>query len=198
MKVLICSSLRAQARRSSGYEISPKAYGRPVSEDAQLSRDQLEYIEEMGLTLERSGLPRMTGRVLGALLMADPPEQSAEALATTLQASRGSISGATRMLERLGFIDRVSKPGERKDYFRNCPNAWAAMTKQQVISVRTFKEMAERGLALIGSDDPEVRLGLVEMYECFEFWERELPKVFADWDAEYEKRRTQREVERTT
>lgn len=147
--------------------------------------------------IARFGLPRMTGRVLGALLMANPPEQSAEALAETLKASRGSISGATRMLELMGFIDRVSKPGERRDYFRNRPNAWAEMTKQQTQSVRLFKEMAERGLAVVGSDDPDVQLGLVEMYECFEFWERELPKVFKDWDVEYERRRAQRNEEKT-
>ena len=38
------------------------------------SQAKLEYIEEMGLLMECSGLPRMPRRVLGALLMADPPE----------------------------------------------------------------------------------------------------------------------------
>jgi len=142
--------------------------------------------------MERFGLPRMTGRVLGALLMANPPEQTAEALANTLQASRGSISGATRTLERMGFIDRVSKPGERRDYFRNRPNAWAEMTKQQTLGTRLFKEMAEKGLAIIGSDDPDVRLGLIEMREFYDFWERELPKVFHDWEAEHERQQTEK------
>lgn len=163
-----------------------------MSNSAPLNREKLEYIEEMGLLMERFGLPRMTGRVLGALLMADPPEQTAGALANTLQASRGSISGATRTLEQMGFIDRVSKPGERKDYFRNRPNAWAEMTKQQTLSIRLFKEMAEKGLAIIGSDDPEVRLGLVEMREFYDFWERELPKVFRDWEAEHERQQVEK------
>lgn len=157
--------------------------------DSSLNQAKLEYIEEMGLLMERFGLPRMTGRVLGALLMADPPEQTAEALATTLQASRGSISGSTRTLEQMGFIDRVSKPGERKDYFRNRPNAWAEMTKQQTLGIKLFKEMAEKGLAIIGSDDPDVRLGLTEMLEFYDFWERELPKVFRDWEVEHQNRK---------
>ncbi len=157
------------------------------SPDNSPSREKLEYIEEMGLMMERFGLPRMTGRVLGALLMADPPEQTAEALANTLRASRGSISAATRTLEQMGFIDRVSKPGERRDYFRNRPNAWAEMTKQQTLGVRLFKDMAEKGLAIVGSDDPEVRRGLAEMLEFFDFWQRELPKVFRDWEIERSK-----------
>lgn len=160
-----------------------------MSDSSFFNQARLEYIEEMGLLMERFGLPRMTGRVLGALLMADPPEQTAEALANTLQASRGSISGATRTLEQLGFIDRVSKPGERKDYFRNRPNAWAEMTRQQTLGIKLFKEMAEKGLAIIDSDDPDVRRGLIEMLEFYDFWERELPKVFRDWEAEHQKRK---------
>lgn len=152
-------------------------------------RAKLEYIEAMGMLMERFGLPRMTGRVLGALLMADPSEQTAEALAATLQASRGSISGATRTLEQMGFIDRVSKPGERRDYFRNRPDAWAEMTKQQALGVRLFREMADKGLIIVGEGDPEVRRGLAEMLEFFDFWERELPKVFRDWELELQKRK---------
>ena len=51
-------------------------------------------------------------------------------------------------------------------------------------------EMAEKGLTIVGSDDPGVRLGLLEMREFFDFWERELPKVFRDWEAERAQRLT--------
>ena len=46
------------------------------------------FIEEVSLALEQSGMQRMAGRVLAALLVAEPPEQTAEELADTLQASR--------------------------------------------------------------------------------------------------------------
>lgn len=150
--------------------------------DPSPDRAKLEYIEEMGLLMERFGLPRMPGRVLGALLLADPPEQTAEALASTLRASRGSISASTRALMQLGLIERVGKPGERRDFFRNRPNAWAELTKLQMLNIKLFKEMAQKGLTIVKSDDPDVRLGLVEMLEFYEFWEGELPKVFRDWE----------------
>lgn len=51
----------------------------------------------------------MVGRALGWLLVCEPPEQSAAELAETLQASKGSISTATRVLLRLGFIERVEE-----------------------------------------------------------------------------------------
>jgi DNA-binding transcriptional regulator GbsR (MarR family) len=63
------------------------------------------FIEELGMQFElEAAAPRMLGRVLGWLLVCDPPEQSAAELAERLQASKGSISTATRLLLRMGMI----------------------------------------------------------------------------------------------
>ena len=142
-----------------------------------------EYIEEVGLMLEQSGMQRMEGRVLGALLLADPAEQSAEELMETLQASRGSISTATRHLIQVGFVERVSKPGERRDYFRNKPGAFVEMARRSTEQLRQFRSLAERGLVLLESNDPDVRLGLEEMRDFYTFAEREFPKLLERWDA---------------
>jgi DNA-binding transcriptional regulator GbsR (MarR family) len=138
----------------------------------------------MGLLMESFGLPRMWGRVFGALLVAEPSEQTAEELAATLQASRGSISTATRMLEQASLIERVSKPGERKDYFRNKPGAWFEATRRRAAAITLFREMAEKGLGLIQSDDPEVRRGLEEMRDYFAYWERAFPRLLEEWEGE--------------
>lgn len=148
-----------------------------------------EYIEEVGLFLEAHGGSRMAGRVLGALLVAEPAEQTADELKDTLRASRSSISVALRTLERMGYVDRVSKAGERKDYFRNRPDAWTQMVERQLEGVRRFRELAERGLDLLETDDPEVRRGLIEMRDFFAFFEREHPKILEDWQQELEERK---------
>src|SRR5664280_2152746 len=83
------------------------------------------FVEELGVLLElEAGTPRMVGRTLGWLLVCDPPEQSAAELAQMLQASKGSISTATRLLLRMGFIERARFRGERFDRFRAQPEAW--------------------------------------------------------------------------
>jgi predicted transcriptional regulator len=155
----------------------------PMTHQADpLSAERLAFIEEVGLLLEQRGLPRMAGRLLGALLLADPPEQSADALAATLRASRGSISSATKLLEHIGFIDRVSKPGERRTYYRNKPGAWLEMTRRGLAQLSAYQQLAERGLTLLDSDDPEVRRGLAEMRDFYDFVAREFPAVFARWE----------------
>ena len=134
------------------------------------------------MALEAFGIPRMAGRVFGALLVANPTEQSAEELAELLQASRGSISGATTLLETMGLIDRVRKLGDRKDYFRNKPNTWHEAMKKEVMALTSFRTLTERGLEIIDSDDPEVTRGLREMRDMLHFMEKELPSLFARWE----------------
>ncbi len=48
-----------------------------------LDEERGRYIEEFGLLFGQFGLSRMLGRVLGVLMISDPPERSAEELART-------------------------------------------------------------------------------------------------------------------
>ncbi len=155
-----------------------------VSLISEISKNKQAYIEEMGMALEGFGLPRMAGRVFGALLIANPAEQTAEDLALTLQASRGGISGATTMLETMGLIDRTRKPGDRKDYFRNKPNAWYEAMKKEIMMMSYLRQLADKGLEVIDSDDPNVTRGLTEMRDMIRFFEKEMPPLFARWEEE--------------
>src|SRR5262245_10612167 len=76
------------------------------------------FVEEMGLHFEYGGIPRMAGRIFGHLLVCDPPEQSAEELARSIQASRASVSTMSRLLIQTGLIERQVFPGKRHDLFR--------------------------------------------------------------------------------
>jgi DNA-binding transcriptional regulator GbsR (MarR family) len=147
--------------------------------------DQLRYVEDFGLLFEQFGKPRMVGRVLGVLLVSGWEEHSAEELADILRASRGSISSATRTLVQSGLVQRVSRPGERRDYFRVRPGAWNELMRERMVQVYALREMAERGLSVLDAVDPyepEARRGLEEMRDFYAYWERELPAVLERWE----------------
>src|SRR2546430_15028050 len=72
-----------------------------------------QYAEETAVVLEGMGLPRAYGKLLGWLLICDPPQQSSAELAEALDLSAGSVSSATRMLENGGLIRRAAAPGRR-------------------------------------------------------------------------------------
>ena len=84
----------------------------------QAQGEERNFVEEVGLFFEQTGMPRMAGRILGWLLISDPPHQSTDELAGGLIASKGSISTNTRLLIQIGLIERLSLPGVRHDYFR--------------------------------------------------------------------------------
>ena len=69
--------------------------------------EKRHFIEDISLYFEQMGLPRMAGRVLGVLLIAEPPQQSLNDLCEMLQASKSSVSTTTRLLIEMGLIDRV-------------------------------------------------------------------------------------------
>ena len=85
-----------------------------------------EFIEKCGLMMQSDGLPRIAGRVMGYLIWDGEPVSFGE-LAEQLQVSRGSISTATRVLENKHIIWRISKPGERGDFFQIASDSYEKM-----------------------------------------------------------------------
>jgi len=153
-----------------------------------LDEERSRYVEEFGLLFGQFGLSRMFGRVLGVLMISDPPERSAEEMAEELGASRGSISQTTRSLIQMGLVQRWSRPGERRDYFRIKPGAWYEIMRREMESLGDFRETAERGLELLDSEDPDARRSLEEMRDFYAYWEREMPAVLERWEKESRRR----------
>jgi DNA-binding transcriptional regulator GbsR (MarR family) len=145
------------------------------------------FVDDMGAVLAGLGLPSMAGRILAALLVASPPEQSAAQLAERLQASRGSISTMTRLLEAPGLIQRVRKPGDRRVYYRTTPDGWFAAMRRQADQVRSLRSLAERGAALMADEPPQARRGIEETVDYLRFWEDELARVVERWAATHER-----------
>lgn len=85
-----------------------------------------DFVERMGLLLEHEGLPRIAGRIFGYLLI-HAGAFSLDELSERLQVSKGSVSTNARQLEMIGLVERVSEPGDRRDYYRMGPDAWERM-----------------------------------------------------------------------
>jgi DNA-binding transcriptional regulator GbsR (MarR family) len=140
----------------------------------------------MQLELE-AGAPRMVGRVLGWLLLCDPPEQSAAELAESLQASKGSISTATRLLIRLGLIERVRMRGERFDRFSAHASAWDELLWREEQFSEPRKVLA-MGLEALADEPSERRARLEEMDWMYEWWQTRIGELHKQYLADKEKR----------
>ncbi|WP_454856348.1 GbsR/MarR family transcriptional regulator [Promicromonospora soli] len=64
----------------------------------------LEWVERVSMYLARDGVPPIAGRVLGWLMVCDPPEQSAAQISDATGASRASLTSNLRLLTAMGFL----------------------------------------------------------------------------------------------
>ena len=131
-------------------------------------------------------MPRMAGRVLGWMLLADEEEVSLEELTRALGVSKASTSHATRLLEQLGVLERVARPGTRQAYFRLSDDPWGAMLAMERRISEGFVHFSERAASEL-PDHPPRRARLEEMREAFELYLEMLADFVERWKRKKER-----------
>jgi DNA-binding transcriptional regulator GbsR (MarR family) len=120
------------------------------------------------------GLPPITGRILGWLLICDPAEQSAGEIAEAIGASRASLTTSMRLLTVGELVRRRTRPGERTTYFRIDDDAWEKVIRQRITAMASLRAITEDAMALVGPDS--ARASRVRAAHDFFGW---LSDVFA-------------------
>jgi len=142
-----------------------------------------QFAEDFGVTGERVGMPRMTARLLGWMLICDPPTQSIADLERALGVSRASISIATRLLQASGLIRRVAEPGTRGYRFALDP-AFFSGQMNAANPFRLLREVMERGIDVAGGPDDPRAARLLEARDFYAFVEHAVPDAIERYRAE--------------
>lgn len=137
--------------------------------------EEIHFVEDIGLFFERLGMPRMAGRILGVLLIADPPAQSITDIGEKLGASKSSISIMARFLMEVGLIERVASPVPRRDYYRFKSGGWILYMEQWLSLMSGLHRITERGLALMDGKSNESKERLLEAHDLFSYLEEHFP-----------------------
>ena len=103
---------------------------------------------------EHYGLPPITGRILGWLMICDPAEQSAGEIADAIGASRASLTTNMRFLIGSGLVRRLTRPGGRTSYYRIDDGMWDAVVRRRISSMVSFSQITVDGMNLIGANGP--------------------------------------------
>ena len=91
-----------------------------------MENQQKIFIEKIGVKTEKMGDSPLSGRILGALLLAEPPYMTFDYLCESLSASKSSISNNLNVLmkEGVNMIEYFTIPGDRKRYFKISFENW--------------------------------------------------------------------------
>ncbi len=142
-----------------------------------------QFVEECGLYFEGIGLTRVAGRVIGWLLICEPPYQQQSELVDALGASKSSISVALKDLTTLYLVERFSLPADRRTFYRTSKDMWSRSFRARMHQVTQLKELSERGLEALEDASLARRQRLEFMRDMNAFMEVEFPKLLDAWDA---------------
>lgn len=151
------------------------------------SDEYRRFAEDVALHFEQAGLSRTVGRIFGWLLISDPPHQTMDDLVDGLKVSKSSVSVATRSLIESGLVQRLSLPGERRDYYCVVEGVWSTLMHQRLSQLAALRELAEQGLEMLADQPAERRNRLREMRDFNAFFEEELPDLLDRWEAQRSK-----------
>lgn len=140
-----------------------------------------DFVEEVGLFMERQGLPRMAGRMLGFLMVCQPPAQSFDQIALALGASKASMSTMAQILRSSGHVRRVAVSGERREYLSLKSGSWEDLMARQLHDFTAFRRLLQRAVDLNEvrhSGDPHHLRDLLALHD---FMRKKLPELLAEW-----------------
>lgn len=150
-------------------------------------KDIKQSVENIGVVFERCGFPPMPGRVLGYLLMAEPPYRSFDEIVDFLQASKSAISNALKFLEMQGLVIYITFSGDRKRYFKLNFEQWLSIVNRPQI-VRMLRETLDQILTKRSNQYPEFNRSVEDIRDLYRLFEEELPKIIEKWEASRKKR----------
>ncbi len=131
-----------------------------------------EHIEKVGVFFEKSGFPRMVGRVLGYLLIAEPPYKTFTEIQECLQASKSSISTSLQFLTNQGLVGYFTLPGDRKRYFRLNAENWLEMMRKEICHFGVVRKMLLDCVSLRSNEHENFNQALVDIADFYAFFER--------------------------
>lgn len=115
-----------------------------------------EFIEHMGQLFEDDNMARTAGRMFGHLLLVEEPETLAK-LADALQVSKASVSTNARLLAALGIIERLTVPGDRRDFYQVSETGHQRMLDLRVQRIQMTRELLAEALRTDAAKNPRVR-----------------------------------------
>jgi DNA-binding transcriptional regulator GbsR (MarR family) len=151
------------------------------------------FIERMGLALESDGMPRIAGRIFGLLLVSED-SLSLDELAADLGVSKASVSTNARLLEQRGVLERISRPADRRDYYRVPPDLFSQTMAQRLVRWERFHTAIAAARTSVPIRSREVRERLEEFEEAYAYMSRTIREALAEWQTRREERSARAEV----
>jgi DNA-binding transcriptional regulator GbsR (MarR family) len=148
--------------------------------NAELNKDQKAYIERFGQMLKSMGASAAMGKIIGYLIISEPPHCSFEQIQTDLKLSKGAVSNTLKIMEVQGLIEAFTVAGERKRYFRLALRNRAFLIIKHISETDRFISIMEESLLLRNKGNEEFEKVLVEYIDLYKLLQMKMLEVIKE------------------
>ena len=149
----------------------------------QLSDKKLELIEELGMHFEKTGTMPAASRIFALLIIADQNELTFEEIYETLNMSKSAASNGINLLISTGRVEYITRPGERKRYFRCKAKSLKEGVQRSLDNIVVFNSLLKQVMVQRAQETNELNKGLEEVVGYLDFMIIELPGLFEKWES---------------
>jgi DNA-binding transcriptional LysR family regulator len=137
------------------------------------------FAEEVGTVMSGMGMPAAFGKLMGWLLICDPPQQTSTQLAESLNLSKGSVSTGMRALEQLGMVRRVPVRG-RGHAYEMLPDAMVRTVDPRRLYL-LIHDVMQKGLDALGDETAPVAQRLRVTRDFYAFAAERIPQLIEEF-----------------
>src|SRR5690606_2513797 len=137
----------------------------------KLSENQKKLIERLGVFHEKNGMQPAASRVLALLLVSDRTELTFDEIREALNISKSATSGAINLLITINQIEYITKPGDRKRYFRNKIFSWKEHLRANFESVTAISSLMKEVLAQRPKETQNFNEAIEEIIDFLTFFQ---------------------------
>ncbi|MDX2305005.1 MAG: hypothetical protein NW226_19495 [Microscillaceae bacterium] len=148
-----------------------------------------QLVERIGIVCDKEGYPPLAGRLLGCLMLAEPPYKTFDEIVEFLHASKSAVSNTIKFLESQHMVDYITFSGDRRRYFRLKVETWPQVVQASVENLGEMKEKFKEALQIRSNQYPEFNEGLKDVVLLYEIILDIFPQVLERWD-ELRKKKT--------
>jgi DNA-binding transcriptional regulator GbsR (MarR family) len=143
----------------------------------------VDAAEQAASMLAAAGMARMPARVMMALVGSPDDGYTAAELADRLGVSAAAVSGAVRFLVSMRLIQRLSRPGDRRDRYDLTDDAWAGMITSNAPLYAALATHMDR-IADENADAPASVARARETADFLRFLTERMPQLVDEWRAQ--------------
>ena len=149
------------------------------------------FVDELGLISQESGESRISGRMIG-LLLVEGKALSLGEISERLGVSRASVSTNARLLARRGVIRLIAHGGNRRDYYELAAMPFVDILEELAHRFSRHGQTIDRCVQNLRAEDPAAARRASELTRFFE----NSAMILRDWSKTLHQSETPQEDQR--